>query len=49
MLLRDSQHRGTLTYDAVLEIAQEGRGEDRHGYRAAFLEIAKRAKSIAGK
>ncbi len=49
MLLRDSPHRGNLTYDAALEIAQEGLGEDRHGYRAAFLELAKRAKNIAGK
>lgn len=49
MLLRDSQHRGNTSYDAVLEIAQEGRGEDRNGYRASFLEIVKRAKQIAGK
>jgi Ca-activated chloride channel family protein len=49
MLLRDSQYRGNLTYDAVLEIVQEGRGEDRNGYRAAFVEIARKAKGIAGK
>jgi Ca-activated chloride channel family protein len=48
MLLRDSQHRGNITYDAVLEIAQEGRGEDLHGYRAAFLEMVKQAKAITG-
>lgn len=49
MLLRDSQHRGNFTYDAVLEIAQDGRGEDRHGYRGEFLEIVKRAKAASGK
>jgi Ca-activated chloride channel family protein len=49
MLLRDSQYRGSLTYDAVLEIAQEGKGADRSGYRAAFVEMVGRAKGIAGK
>jgi Ca-activated chloride channel family protein len=46
MLLRDSEHRGNATYDAVLELAEEGLGEDQHGYRAEFLEIVKRAKSL---
>jgi Ca-activated chloride channel family protein len=49
MLLRDSQHRGSFTYDAVLEIGQEGRGEDRNGYRGAFLDLVRRAKAISGK
>jgi Ca-activated chloride channel family protein len=48
MLLRDSQYRGVLTYDAVLEIAQEGRGDDKHGYRGAFLDLVRRAKAIRG-
>ncbi len=46
MLLRASEHRGNATYDAVLELAEEGLGEDQHGYRAEFLEIVKRAKSL---
>jgi Ca-activated chloride channel family protein len=46
MLLRDSEHRGNATYDAVLELAAEGLGPDQHGYRAEFLEMVKRARSL---
>ena len=46
MLLRDSQHKGSVTHDAVLELAREGQGQDRHGYRQAFLELVKKAKAI---
>jgi len=47
MLLRDSEHQGTATYDAVLETATAALGPDLHGYRAEFLEIVARAKKIA--
>ncbi len=33
MLLRDSEYRGNATYNAVLELATEGLGQDGHGYR----------------
>ena len=46
MLLRNSPYRGTSTYGAVLELADEGRGRDRHGYRAEFLELVGKAKGI---
>ncbi len=45
MLLRGSEHKGTATYDAVLEIATSAKGSDVHGYRAEFLEIVRRAKA----
>lgn len=48
MLLRDSQHRGDATYDAVLEIAQSAQGQDPGGYRAEFLEMVRRAKTVGG-
>jgi Ca-activated chloride channel family protein len=47
MLLRDSEHKGDLTYDAILEIAGASKGDDPHGYRAEMLEMVKRAKQIA--
>ena len=47
MLLRDSEYRGEFTYDAVLEIAQEGLGADEQGYRKAFLEMVRKAKELA--
>jgi Ca-activated chloride channel family protein len=48
MLLRDSQHKGNLTYAADLELAQTGLGRDENGYRAEFLEMVKRAKQLKG-
>jgi Ca-activated chloride channel family protein len=48
MLLRDSTYKGATSYDAVLEIAQQGLGDDPHGYRAAFLDLVRQARSVAG-
>jgi|AP95_1055475.scaffolds.fasta_scaffold170156_2 hypothetical protein len=31
------------TLAAVLELAQEGKGSDPHGYRGEFLELVKQA------
>ncbi len=47
MILRDSPHKGTATYDAILELAGEGRGRDAHGYRAEFIELVKKARSLS--
>jgi Ca-activated chloride channel family protein len=47
MLLRDSEHKGTATYDAVLEIAAAAKGSDFHGYRAELLEMVRRAKTLS--
>ena len=46
MLLRGSEHSGTATYDAVLEIATAAAGPDLHGYRAEFLDMVRRAKTL---
>jgi Ca-activated chloride channel family protein len=46
LLLRDSQYKGNLTYAAALELAQGGVGSDEHGYRAEFLDMIRRAKSL---
>ncbi len=47
MLLRDSEFKGSLTWDTVLELAQSGRGKDLHGYRAEFIQLARMAKDLA--
>jgi secreted protein with Ig-like and vWFA domain len=47
MLLRGSAYKGDFTYDAVLEIAQEGAAHDPHGYRAGFLELVRRARALS--
>jgi Ca-activated chloride channel family protein len=49
MVLRESQHRGSATYDAVLELAQEGLGRDESGYRREFVELVKKARDIAAR
>jgi Ca-activated chloride channel family protein len=46
MLLRNSQHKGNATYDAVLEIAQSAAVES-DSYRGEFLEMIRRAKELA--
>jgi len=46
MLLRDSEHGGNLTLDAVRELAGEGLGEDTHGYRREFLELVEKTRQL---
>ena len=46
MLLRDSEHKGTATYESVLAIAEENVGTDRHGYRREFVQLARRAQAL---
>jgi Ca-activated chloride channel family protein len=43
MILRQSPYQGNGTLAAVLELAQEGKGSDPHGYRGGFLELVKQA------
>jgi Ca-activated chloride channel family protein len=46
MLLRDSQDKGKATMGAVIEWAQEGKGRDTAGYRAGFIELARKAQTL---
>jgi Ca-activated chloride channel family protein len=46
MLLRDSEHKGNGTLGAVLEWAQEGKGNDANGYRAGFIELVRKTQSL---
>jgi Ca-activated chloride channel family protein len=43
MLLRDSDFKGNATYDEVIRMARDGRGEDEHGYRAEFINLVRNA------
>jgi Ca-activated chloride channel family protein len=47
LLLRDSQHKNQADYGALIRRAKGARGEDRHGYRAGFLQLAKDAQVLA--
>ncbi|UCG31813.1 MAG: DUF3520 domain-containing protein, partial [Phycisphaerales bacterium] len=46
LLLRDSQYKGSLTYDAVAEIAKANLGEDASGYRAEFVSLVRTAQRL---
>jgi Ca-activated chloride channel family protein len=45
MLLRDSPHKGNLTYAAVEDLATSGAGKDPHGYRREFLGLVQKARA----
>jgi Ca-activated chloride channel family protein len=49
MLLKDSPHKGHSNYGLVLELAEAAKKHDPGGYRAEFVELVKKAKSLAGK
>ena len=48
MLLRESPHKGTTTLGSVLELAEEGRGDDVQGYRSEFLDLVRKAGRLIG-
>ena len=47
MILRDSPHKGSASYDGIIELAGEGVGADPHGYRAQFIGLVKKAKALS--
>ena len=48
MMLRNSPHKGDLTYDAVLSTATRSMGKDASGYRAEFIDLVRKAKTLSG-
>lgn len=46
MILRDSPYKGNATLGSVLELAEAGKGEDRQGYRAEFIELVRTVKGL---
>ncbi len=49
MVIRDSEFKGSANLNGVIELAQEGVGQDTNGYRAEFIEMVKKAKELSGK
>ena len=47
MLLRDSPHKGSATWNSIRELAVEGKGDDATGYRAEFVTLLEKAKALA--
>jgi hypothetical protein len=46
MILRDSEYKGTGTFQQVLEWAQQGMGGDVNGYRADFIELVRKVQAL---
>jgi Ca-activated chloride channel family protein len=46
MLLRNSPHKGSLTYPALLEIAQPSLANDPSGYRREFIGLVRKAQAL---
>jgi Ca-activated chloride channel family protein len=49
MLLRDSEHKGNLTYETIITMAREAKGQDEHGYRTECISLMERAGLLASK
>ncbi|MBI4569099.1 MAG: VWA domain-containing protein, partial [Planctomycetes bacterium] len=49
MTLRGSPHRAGAGLDLVVELAQEAVGKDQDGFRAEFVDLARRAKALGGR
>ena len=43
-LLRNSKHTAELTYDKVIEQAEQNKGDDQFGYRSEFIQLVRMAK-----
>ncbi|MDF1661620.1 MAG: VWA domain-containing protein [Planctomycetota bacterium] len=46
MILRKSKHKGLSSFALVKELAAEGKGPDKNGYRAGFLSMVGQAQEI---
>jgi Ca-activated chloride channel homolog len=45
MLLRDSEYKGSMTYNSVLSLARGAKGRDEDGYRAEFIRLVELSDS----
>jgi len=46
MLLRKSDHKGSASYENVIELAQSALGEDENGYRRECVQLMKAANHL---
>ncbi|QEH32746.1 hypothetical protein OJF2_12250 [Aquisphaera giovannonii] len=47
MLLRDSPHKGDMTFARVEDLAAPAVGDDPGGYRGEFLDLVRSARALA--
>jgi len=46
LLIRDSKQKASANYQSVLDRARQAKGSDNWGYRAEFINLVERAKSL---
>jgi Ca-activated chloride channel family protein len=49
MLLRDSEYVKNFSYDQVVQLAQQSKGEDQEGYRIEFINSVKSLAAVASR
>uniref|UniRef100_UPI003563467D YfbK domain-containing protein n=1 Tax=Pontiella sp. TaxID=2837462 RepID=UPI003563467D len=47
MLLRDSQYKGSASFEDVLKRARAAKGKDDEGYRAEFIRLVEKAELLS--
>lgn len=47
MILRDSEFKGQTTFDTVLRLANQAKGNDPEGYRTEFIRLVERSKLLS--
>jgi Ca-activated chloride channel family protein len=47
--LRGGKYLEQFSYDSILDLGRDARGEDRFGYRAEFLNLVSLAKALSTK
>ena len=47
MELRDSEHKGSITFKQIQEIAKNAKGKDLEGYRAEFVRLVELAELLS--
>ncbi|MDH5719439.1 MAG: VWA domain-containing protein [Spirochaetia bacterium] len=47
MLLRDSEYKGSSSFDMVYETAKNALGKDKNGYRAEFLRLVRLSQDLS--
>ncbi len=49
MLLRNSEFKGNVNYDMILQIAKKSKGTDEEGYRSEFVKLVEKAQYLSTK
>jgi Ca-activated chloride channel family protein len=49
MLLRDSEYIKNFSYDQVVQLAQQSKGDDKEGYRIEFINMVKSLGAVASR